>query len=145
MAEKWIQGAIKHPGALHKQLGVPQGQKIPAKKLAKAAKAGGKLGARARLAETLKGFHHGGKKGNSVKKQDPMGHPGHPMNLEMQHAKFSGGNKGYNHDTSSGIPGTHNMPAQHHDKAHPAGPGHPSLHSFHGIIHRDHKNKMSEG
>lgn len=53
---KWIQGAIKHPGALHKQLGVPQGEKIPAKKLAKAAEAGGTLGKRARLAETLKGF-----------------------------------------------------------------------------------------
>jgi hypothetical protein len=54
---KWIQGAIKHPGALHKQLGVPQGKKIPAGKLAKAAKAPGKLGQRARLAETLKGLH----------------------------------------------------------------------------------------
>jgi hypothetical protein len=53
---KWIQGAIKHPGALHKQLGVPQGEKIPEKKLAKAADAGGKLGQRARFAETLKGF-----------------------------------------------------------------------------------------
>ena len=53
---KWIQGAIEHPGALHKELGVPAGEKIPAKKLAKAAKAGGKLGQRARLAETLKGF-----------------------------------------------------------------------------------------
>ena len=52
----WIKGAIKKPGALHEQLGVPQGQKIPAKKLAKAAKAPGKLGKRARLAQTLKGF-----------------------------------------------------------------------------------------
>ncbi len=54
--KKWIQGAIKHPGALHKELGVPKGKKIPAKKLAKAAKAGGKEGQRARLAETLKGM-----------------------------------------------------------------------------------------
>ena len=54
---KWIQGAIKHPGALHRELGVPAGEKIPAKKLAKAAKAGGKLGRRARLAETLKGLN----------------------------------------------------------------------------------------
>jgi hypothetical protein len=54
--KNWIKGAIKHPGALHKQLGVPRGQKIPAGKLAKAAKAGGTLGKRARLAETLKGF-----------------------------------------------------------------------------------------
>jgi len=53
---KWIQGAITHPGALHKEMGVPMGEKIPAKKLAKAAKAGGKLGRRARLAETLRGF-----------------------------------------------------------------------------------------
>ncbi len=50
----WISGAIKHPGALHKELGVPQGEKIPAGKLAKAANAGGLLGKRARLAQTLK-------------------------------------------------------------------------------------------
>ncbi len=56
MANKWIQKAIKHPGALHKELKVPQGKTIPMKKLAKAAKAGGKEGKRARLAETLKGF-----------------------------------------------------------------------------------------
>lgn len=54
----WIKGAIKHPGALHKELGVAQGKKIPKAKLEKAAHAGGKLGARARLAETLEGFHH---------------------------------------------------------------------------------------
>src|SRR5215831_8283162 len=54
---KWIQGAIKKPGALHQQLGVPQGEKIPAKKLAAAAGKGGKLGQRARLAQTLKGMH----------------------------------------------------------------------------------------
>ena len=53
MAEKFIQKAIKHPGALHKQLDVPEGKKIPKKKLAVAAKKGGKLGQRARLAETL--------------------------------------------------------------------------------------------
>ena len=52
----WIQNAIKKKGALHKQLDVPQDKKIPAKKLAAAAKKGGKLGKRARLAETLKGF-----------------------------------------------------------------------------------------
>ena len=52
----WIKDAIKKPGALHEQLGVPKGEKIPAKKLAKAAKAPGKLGKRARLAETLKGL-----------------------------------------------------------------------------------------
>lgn len=55
MATKnWIAGAIKKPGALRSSLGVKEGQKIPAKKLAKAAKAPGKMGQRARLAQTLK-------------------------------------------------------------------------------------------
>ena len=57
MAKKqWIADMHMKKGALHKELGVPAGKKIPASKLAKAAKAGGKLGKRARLAETLKGF-----------------------------------------------------------------------------------------
>ena len=35
MATKnWIAGAIKKPGALHKDLGVPAGKKIPSAKLA---------------------------------------------------------------------------------------------------------------
>lgn len=50
----WIKGAIKHPDALHKQLGVPKGKKIPTGKLNAAAKKGGKLGQRARLAKTLR-------------------------------------------------------------------------------------------
>lgn len=54
--DKWIQGAIKKPGALRKELGVKKGEKIPSKKLAAAAKKPGKLGQRARLAETLKGM-----------------------------------------------------------------------------------------
>jgi hypothetical protein len=53
---KWIAGAIKKPGALRKELGVKKGEKIPAKKLAAAAKKPGKLGQRAKLAETLKGL-----------------------------------------------------------------------------------------
>lgn len=56
MSEKWISKAIKKPGALKKSLGVPQGKNIPAKKLEKAAKAPGKMGQRARLAKTLRGF-----------------------------------------------------------------------------------------
>lgn len=54
MAKKWIQEAIKHPGALHKQMHVPMGEKIPMEKLEKAAEKGGKLGKRARLALTLR-------------------------------------------------------------------------------------------
>src|SRR3990172_377162 len=55
-AEKWIQKAIEQPGALKKQLGVPKEEKIPAAKLETAAEKGGKLGRRARLAQTLKGL-----------------------------------------------------------------------------------------
>ena len=53
-SKNWIASAIKKPGQLHKDLGVPAGKKIPAGKLAAAAKKGGKLGQRARLAQTLK-------------------------------------------------------------------------------------------
>ena len=56
MAKKWISGAIKRPGQLHRDLGVPQGKPIPASKLNAAAKGGGKTAMRARLAKTLKGF-----------------------------------------------------------------------------------------
>jgi hypothetical protein len=65
MAEKkknWIADAIKKPGALHKELHVKKGENIPEKKLKAAEKKGGKIGKRARLAETLKGFKHKGKK-----------------------------------------------------------------------------------
>lgn len=56
--EKWIQGAIKHPGALHKSLGVPKGEKIPAEKLNKAAHSENPtLRKRAVLAKTLKKMH----------------------------------------------------------------------------------------
>ena len=56
MAEKWIQKAIKKPGSLRKSLGVKEGKTIPVKALEKAAKKPGKMGQRARLAKTLRGF-----------------------------------------------------------------------------------------
>ena len=56
VGEKWIQSAIKKPGALRKSLGAKKGEPIPAKKLAAAAKKPGKMGQRARLAQTLKGL-----------------------------------------------------------------------------------------
>jgi len=46
-------GNYTKPG-MRKSLGVKAGEKIPAKKLSAAAKAPGKLGQRARLAQTLK-------------------------------------------------------------------------------------------
>ena len=57
MAEKWISKAIKKPGALRAQLGVKGDKPIPAKTLNAAADKGGKLGQRARLAQTLKKMH----------------------------------------------------------------------------------------
>lgn len=59
MAEKkkWIQGAIKHPGALRSSLHVKEGEKIPAIKLKEAEHSKSPiLAKRARLAETLKGL-----------------------------------------------------------------------------------------
>lgn len=59
MAKKrWIAEAIQKPGSLRKSLHVKKGEKIPEKKLEKAAHAKGKMGKRARLAETLRGLHH---------------------------------------------------------------------------------------
>lgn len=55
----WIAGAIQHPGALRAQLHAKPGQPIPAGKLKAAAKKGGKLGKRARLAVTLKKLNKG--------------------------------------------------------------------------------------
>jgi hypothetical protein len=54
----WIANATKNHGALRKSLGLkPTGKPIPEKVLEKAAKKPGKMGQRARLAETLKKFH----------------------------------------------------------------------------------------
>lgn len=59
MAKKhWIADAVKNKGGLHRSLGIPEGKKIPASTLNAAAKKGGKIGEQARLAKTLKGFHH---------------------------------------------------------------------------------------
>jgi len=57
--KNWIQSAInpKNKGALHRELGVPMGKKIPAKKLEKATHSSNPtLAKRARLAKTLRGF-----------------------------------------------------------------------------------------
>jgi len=55
--KKWIAGAIKNPGSLHKSLKVPMGKKIPEKKLEKAEHSKNpSLRKKAVLAETLKSF-----------------------------------------------------------------------------------------
>lgn len=57
MAKKnWIKGVITHKGALHRDLGVPAGKKIPRAVLQSAARRSGTVGRRARLAETLGGL-----------------------------------------------------------------------------------------
>ena len=73
----WIKGAIKHPGALHKELGVAEGKKIPAKKLEKAAHSSNPtLAKRANLAETLKKMPHkaaGGALDGTIQGMRPAG------------------------------------------------------------------------
>lgn len=52
-------GSIKiKPGGLHKSLGVPTGEKIPAGKIHEAAGDGGKVGKQARLALAMKSWKH---------------------------------------------------------------------------------------
>lgn len=63
---KWIQNLNLKKGALHAQMGVPQGQKIAPEALEEAAEKGGTLGKRARLAETFRGMNH--KKSNAFGK-----------------------------------------------------------------------------
>lgn len=51
MAKHWMAAAFANAhGQLHRQLGVPKGQKIPREKLQAAAKKGGVEGKRAQLA-----------------------------------------------------------------------------------------------
>ena len=54
--KKWIKKAIKNPGALHKQLGVPLGKKIPASKLKIKPGDSPTTKRRKQLAKTLGGF-----------------------------------------------------------------------------------------
>jgi hypothetical protein len=54
MAKHWIANAIKHPGALHQELGIKADKKIPKAKIKKAEHSKNPtLAKRARLADTL--------------------------------------------------------------------------------------------
>src|SRR5581483_7934045 len=79
--KNWIQGAIKHPGALHSELGVPQGQKIPPKKLAAAAKKGGIRPASAVVKSEQNASHQFYKKHKKAPKND------HDADDKMKHHK----------------------------------------------------------
>jgi len=60
MVKKFIQKMHMKKGALHKELGVPEGKKIPEKKLVKAEHSKNPTERkRAVLARTLKGFNRG--------------------------------------------------------------------------------------
>lgn len=115
---KWIAGAIKHPGALHRALHVPQGEKIPAKKMAKAAHSENpRLRRMATLAKTLKGMHRkadGGGIDESIDVRSPEERSGHvyPYGLgqAMQYEKAARDTKEVNEgkrffDTGTRIPG----------------------------------------
>ena len=52
--KRWIQSAIKKPGALHRMLGIPVGDKIPLDILKSAAEKPGKMGQRARFALNMR-------------------------------------------------------------------------------------------
>ena len=63
MAKNWIAGATKNKGALHRELGVPEGKKIPGKKLRAAEHSKNPTERkRANLAKTL-GKLRGGRRG----------------------------------------------------------------------------------
>ncbi len=87
----WIAGATKHKGALHEHLGVAEGKKIPAKKLAKAEHSSNPtIKKEANLAETLKGFHKKNAGGAAVPAGGRI-----PKNIERI-AKKRGGKAGMN-------------------------------------------------
>jgi hypothetical protein len=68
--KKWMQGAVKRPGQLHRDLGVPKGKKIPKAKVKAAAKKKGKVGQRARFAlNASKTASKGGKRKRRVSKK----------------------------------------------------------------------------
>lgn len=58
MAKHWIANAVKNKGALHRHLGVPEGEKIPEEKLEAASNSKNpRVRREANLAKTLKGMH----------------------------------------------------------------------------------------
>lgn len=63
MGKNWISGAIKRPGQLHRDLGVPQGRKLTEADIEQGeASRNPKTRARARLAETMRSFRRTGRR-----------------------------------------------------------------------------------
>lgn len=65
MAKNWIADAVKNKGGLHRSLDVPEGEKIPAKKMEKAEHSKNpRVRKQAALAHTLGSLrHHGSGRG----------------------------------------------------------------------------------
>lgn len=55
----WIAGAIKNKGGLHRAFGIPQSEKIPEDRIAKAAQGKGHVARMARFAQQLASFRKG--------------------------------------------------------------------------------------
>jgi hypothetical protein len=92
--KNWIKGAIKKPGALHSELGVKAGDKIPTKKLNAAAGKKGLVGKRARLAQTLESFHHKKSKKDLVAwAKEEEKEPDHKKRSKKHKKEFTGGEK----------------------------------------------------
>lgn len=51
--QDWMGSVVRHPGGLHRALGIPLNQTIPMAKVHAAADEGGKIGRMASLAETF--------------------------------------------------------------------------------------------
>ena len=104
-AKKWISEAIGKPGALHKSLGVPAGEKIPAKKLEKAENSKNpKLAKRAHLAETLKHISRANKFGGGALSDGPKKGGKGKTNINILI------NPGAKPDAMGGAPGMPPMP-----------------------------------
>lgn len=56
--DRWVSKLKLKKGQLHRDLGIPQGQKIPVSTLESAAGKKGKVGYRARFALKARGFAH---------------------------------------------------------------------------------------
>lgn len=68
VSKNWIADAVKKPGQLHRDLGVPQGEKIPAGKLTAAEHSSNpKVRQRAHFAENVKHFAEGGSVNSKIK------------------------------------------------------------------------------
>jgi len=104
----WISSAIKHPGALHEQLGVPEDEPIPKKKLEAATHKEGKLGERARLAERLINMHKTAGIRTNILRNELSKRT--PQELDVLSRGFKNANRGQRDMAVYGVGATENPP-----------------------------------